>query len=125
MSSRHCSTSNERGWWTRRGRLGGRPRRLRHHICVGRKGLAALLALLALGAAGLAVVLVRGGSGAPGETPKQPYRDRKGDGVLERSGGEPLVDRTELAPRSRVVQRIARFAQLTDAPVGDEERAAR
>jgi 3',5'-cyclic AMP phosphodiesterase CpdA len=84
-----------------------------------------LLALLAVGAAVLAVVLVRGGSAAPGETPKQTFRDRNGDGVLERAGGEPLVNRTELAPRARVVSRVALFAQLTDAHVVDEESPAR
>jgi 3',5'-cyclic AMP phosphodiesterase CpdA len=84
-----------------------------------------LLALLAVGAAVLAIVLARGGSAAPGETPKQTFRDRNGDGVLERAGGEPLVDRTELAPRSRVVRRVALFAQLTDAHVVDEESPAR
>jgi len=92
---------------------------------VGRKGLAVVLALLAAGAAVLAIVLARGGSAAPGETPRQTFRDRNGDGVLERAGGEPLVDRTELAPRSRVVSRVALFAQLTDAHVVDEESPAR
>ncbi|HUH22029.1 MAG TPA: hypothetical protein VLZ09_09180, partial [Gaiellaceae bacterium] len=92
---------------------------------MGRKGLAVLLALLAVGAAVLAIVLARGGSAAPGETPEQTFRDRNGDGVLERAGGEPLVDRTELAPRSRVVSRVALFAQLTDAHVVDEESPAR
>jgi 3',5'-cyclic AMP phosphodiesterase CpdA len=84
-----------------------------------------LLALLAVGAAVIAIVLARGGSAAPGETPKATFRDRNGDGVLERAGGEPLVNRTELAPRSRVTQRIALFAQLTDAHVVDEESPAR
>jgi hypothetical protein len=83
------------------------------------KSLAAIVVLLAACAAVLAVVLARGGSAAPGETPKQTFRDRNGDGVLERAGGEPPVDRTELAPRSRVAQRLALFAQLTDAHVVD------
>ena len=70
-------------------------------------------------------MLVRGGSAAQGETPKQTFRDRNGDGMLERAGGEPLVDRTELAPRSRVVRRLALFTQLTDVHVVDEESPAR
>jgi 3',5'-cyclic AMP phosphodiesterase CpdA len=81
--------------------------------------------LLAAGAAVLAFALVRGGSAAPGETPKATFRDRNGDGLLERAGGEPLVDRTELAPASRPVRRVALFAQLADAHVVDEESPAR
>ena len=92
---------------------------------MGRKGLALLVALLLAGGAALAVVLVRGGSAAPGETPKATFADRNGDGILERSRGEPLVERTELAPRSPVVQRLALFAQITDAHVVDEESPAR
>jgi len=92
---------------------------------VGRKGLALLVALLLAGGVGLAVVLAHRGSAAPGSTLERTYREGNGDGVLERAGGEPLVDRTELAPRSRVVKRLALFAQITDAHVVDEEFPAR
>jgi 3',5'-cyclic AMP phosphodiesterase CpdA len=73
-----------------------------------------------------AVLLVTGCSGPPpSSTLHGTFRDRNGDGVLERSGGEPFVGRTELAPASKPVERLALFAQLTDAHVVDEESPAR
>src|SRR3954454_10508664 len=90
-----------------------------------RKALATVAVLLLLTAAAAAFVLVRSDGGAPGATPKATFRDRDGDGVLERARGEALLDRTEIAPRSRALRRVARFAQITDAHVVDEESPAR
>jgi 3',5'-cyclic AMP phosphodiesterase CpdA len=88
---------------------------VRHHFGVGR-AIPVVLALL----------LVAGcGGGTRGSTLHATFRDRNGDGVLERSGGEPLVDRTELAPASKPVRRLALFAQIADAHVVDEESPAR
>lgn len=51
--------------------------------------------------------------------------DPDGDGYLQREGGESLVDRAEVAPRSPVQRTIGRFAQVSDAHVSDEESPAR
>jgi 3',5'-cyclic AMP phosphodiesterase CpdA len=92
-----------------------------------RGGVAARLALLLVLAAAAA------GCGidrdekvdAPGSTLDITVVDRDGDGQLERGDGEPLVDRTELAPRGRADRETARIGHLTDTHVRDEESPAR
>jgi hypothetical protein len=80
--------------------------------------LAATVASLAAGCGG-------GAHAPPGSTTHAAYGDPDGNGVLDRVPGERLADRTDLAPASRPVRRLATFAVFADAHVRDEESPAR
>ncbi len=91
------------------------------------RGVAALRA-----AAAAALALAFGGCGiedrdphVPGSTLRATIADPDRDGELARGPGEPLVNRTELAPPGRGAREVARLAQLTDLHVRDEESPAR
>jgi 3',5'-cyclic AMP phosphodiesterase CpdA len=60
-----------------------------------------------------------------GSTLRATLADPDGDGFLERGAAEPLIARRELASGGRPGKVIARFGQLTDTHVRDEESPAR
>jgi len=77
---------------------------------------------------GLALACVGCGANArplDGSTLHVRFADPDGNGILERAGGEPLLDRTELAPVARPLEQLALFAQIADPHVTDEESPAR
>ena len=80
-----------------------------------------LLLLAALVAAGCG----SSGSAGGGSTLRGTWVDPDHTGQLSRGPAQPLVGRTELAPRSKPVKQLALFAQFTDAHVRDEESPAR
>ncbi|MEJ7818227.1 MAG: hypothetical protein WKF49_06040, partial [Thermoleophilaceae bacterium] len=94
-----------------------------------RRSLPALVAgaIVALLAVALLWPTSQTATGEPSSrsTRQATFGDRDADGVLERGPGEPLADRTELAPRSRVARPLATLAQISDAHVRDEESPAR
>ena len=94
-----------------------------------RRLLAPLLALAALGpvaATGCgATARAPAADPAPGSTLRGTWVDPDGDGTLARGPGQPLRDRTDLAPAARSGRVLGSLAVLTDVHVRDEESPAR
>ena len=89
------------------------------------RGLAALLLTL------IAAVLL-GACGGTEETATQggstinaTLSDQDNDGLPEPGPGEPLLDRTEIAPAAPLQSEIARIGILNDPQIRDEESPAR
>jgi 3',5'-cyclic AMP phosphodiesterase CpdA len=83
---------------------------------------AALLAALALAGCGDAP---RAASPAAGSTLRSTLVDPDGDGFLQRGPAMPLTERRDLGGGGAPGREIARFGQITDAHVRDEESPAR
>jgi len=66
-----------------------------------------------------------GGSPADGSTLISTFVDPRGEGVLRPGPGAPMIDRTELAPRSPAGPVLATIGHVTDAHVMDAQSPAR
>jgi 3',5'-cyclic AMP phosphodiesterase CpdA len=78
-------------------------------------------------AGAIAIGFLETGGGRPwdGSTLRASWVDPRGTGTLERGSGEPLIDRTALARRSRPVRTLASFVQISDPEITDAQSPAR
>jgi len=85
----------------------------------------AVLVLAAVACAGAGCGADDAALDPPGSTLRATVADPGGDARLRRGSAEPLLDRTELAPRGTASREVARLGQLSDTHVRDEESPAR
>ena len=83
------------------------------------------ITLLVAAAVTSAVIAARHKAAWSGSTLQATWVDRHGTGVLRRGSGEPLLDRTALAPPSRATRALVTFVQVGDSEVTDAESPAR
>lgn len=83
------------------------------------------LAVVVTAAVASGVLATRGGSAWDGSTLRGTWVDRHGTGTLDRGPGEPLLDRTDLAPQSRPVKTLATFVAIGDPEITDAQSPAR
>jgi 3',5'-cyclic AMP phosphodiesterase CpdA len=86
---------------------------------------AAGLVLVAAAAVSSGLLATQGDRGWDGSTLRETWVDPRGTGTLQRGPGEPLLDRTALAPRSRPVRTLAMFVQISDPEITDAQSPAR
>src|SRR5436305_13633335 len=79
-----------------------------------RSGIAAGLVLVVAAAVAVGVLETRGGHAWDGSSLQGTWVDPRGTGTLERGPGEPLLDRTALAPRSRPVRTVSTVVATGD-----------
>ena len=113
----------------------GARRRAAGRVTVPRR-IVLLLAVVAAAAAATGLVAACGAGGpgsagrasagpADGSTLRSAWVDPDGDGTPQRGPGEPLRDRTDLAPAARAGAVLGTLGILTDPHVRDEESPAR
>src|SRR5579862_1074607 len=83
------------------------------------------LVLVVAAAVASGVLATRGGHAWDGSTLHGTWVDLRGTGTLERGPGEPLLDRTDLAPRSRPTRTLATFVAIGDPEITDAQSPAR
>jgi len=107
-------------------RRSGAPAGTRRPIATAARVAVVLAAVVALAAVALLIGRADEGATTPGgSTLDRTLADPDGNGELEPGPGEPLLDRTELAPATSPGRELARFAQISDAHVRDEESPGR
>jgi 3',5'-cyclic AMP phosphodiesterase CpdA len=84
-----------------------------------------VLVLVVAGAVAYGVLATRAGSAWDGSTLHGTWADPHGAGTLERGPGEPLLDRTDLAPQSRPVRTLGTFVTIGDPEITDAQSPAR
>lgn len=98
---------------------------LRRKLGLMRSRIAVGLVLVAAAAVVSGLLATRGAQAWDGSTLQGTWVDPHGTGTLARGPGEPLLDRTDLAPPSKPVRTLATFVAIGDPEITDPQSPAR